>query len=51
MMKKENKEAKDALKKQQQEVQSRERRINEQDMKLKHLEKERDELKGDIAGM
>jgi len=50
MLKRENEETKNALKKQQQEVQNRERRMNEHEMKIKHLEKERNELKGDIAG-
>ena len=48
--KKEIEEMKNTLKEQEQEVQNRVRMISENNMRIQNIEKERDEIKGDLTG-
>ena len=41
---------KNTLKEQEQEVQNRVRMISENNMRIQNIEKERDEIKGDLTG-
>ena len=48
--KKEIEQLKNTLKQQEQEVQNRVRMITENNMRIQNIEKERDEIKGDLTG-